>query len=56
MTWTDTGITILVLLGIFLLAYSAIRKQGIGETIIEIREAITGKASDTIDAVRYRNI
>ena len=46
MAITDTLITIGVLLGVFLLAYSAIRQQGIKETVDEIREIIQGKADD----------
>lgn len=54
MAWTDVLITIIVLILIFFLAYSAIRKQGIGDTIEEIKEAFTGRAIDAADIARYQ--
>ena len=58
MSWVETGTTVLVLSGIFLLAYSALRKQGIRETAMEIKEIFSGKAADAqaaIDGMRYVN-
>ena len=52
--WSDIFITVLVLILIFFLAYSAIRKQGIGDTITELREAFVGKASDVSDIIKYQ--
>ena len=50
----DTSITIFVLLGIFLLAYSAVRKQGISDTWEEIKEMIHGKVEDVGSTFVYR--
>ena len=46
MTFTDTTITILVLVAVFVLLYSGYRKQGIGETIQEIKGAFSDKVED----------
>ena len=54
MVWTDVVITVLVLILIFFLAYSAIRKQGIGDTLREIKEAFTDKTVDAADMIKYR--
>ena len=43
MSFTDTAIAALVLFGVFFLAYSAIRKQGIRDTIAELRDAFDDK-------------
>lgn len=56
MTWQETLTTTVVLLGLFLLAYSAIRKQGIGDTIREMREAFSDKTESLRDnELRYAN-
>lgn len=54
MVWTDTAITILVLVMIFLLAYSALRKQGIGDTLREIKDAFSEKTTDIADSMKYK--
>ena len=54
MAITDTIITILVLVGVFLLAYSAIRHQGIKETINELKETVKGGATDKLEEFKYR--
>ena len=50
--------TVLVLLGVFFLAYSAIRHQGLLDTVKEIRDIIKGKyedAKDVASVARYAN-
>ena len=44
----ETLTTVLVLLGIFLLAYSAIRHQGIGDTAREIKEIFSERVVDPL--------
>ena len=53
MTFTDVFTTILVLLGIFLLAYSAIRRQGLLDTAIEIREIFSGGGGEVVEEIKY---
>ena len=58
MAFFDNIITILVLVGVFLLAYSAIRHKDIGDTLSEIRDFIKGKAEDVKDkteGLKYAN-
>lgn len=58
MALTDTIITVLVLLGVFLLAYSAIRHKDLSDTLSEIRDFIKGKAEDVTDKageMKYAN-
>ena len=50
--------TFLVLIGMFFLAYSAIRQQGLLDTVKEIRDIIKGKYDDVKDAtegMKYQN-
>ena len=54
MTFTDTAITVLVLIGLFLMGYSAIRKQGIGETIRELRDSIRDKSEEAKDKMNLK--
>ena len=49
MTFTETLTTILVLLGVFILAYSAIRHKDIPDILTDIKDAIKGKAEDIKD-------
>ena len=49
MSLVDTITAFLVLLGVFILAYSAIRHQGIGDIIRELKEAVKGKAEEIKD-------
>jgi len=45
---------LLVLLGVFLLFYSAIRQQGIKETVLEIKELLQDKTETIRDGgLRY---
>lgn len=53
MTITETLTTIAVLLGIFLLAYMAIRQKDLMETIDEIKTVVTGKADEAKEKVVY---
>ena len=50
----DTLITLLVILGVFLMAYMAFRQQGLIETINEIKEGFEDKAEDIKDGLVYR--
>ena len=50
---SDWIVTILVLIGVFFLAYSSIRQQGIKDTVEEIKEIISGKAEDAAGAIKY---
>ncbi len=43
--WVNAGTTALVLVGLFFLAYSAIRKQGLRDTW----EEITGKTKEKLE-------
>jgi hypothetical protein len=55
MSFTETLTTIAVLLGIFLLAYSAIRHQGIGDTFREIKDIFHNTVASKIeDKVAYQ--
>ena len=45
----DWATAILVLLGVFLLFYSAIRQQGIKETVLEIKELLQDKTESIRD-------
>ena len=50
--------TALVLLGVFFLAYSAIRQQGLFDTVKEIRDIIRGKyedAKEVTGGLKYAN-
>ena len=50
--------TFLVLIGMFFLAYSAIRQQGLLDTVKEIRDIVKGKYDDVKDAtegMKYQN-
>jgi hypothetical protein len=49
MTIGDTITTVLVLAGVFLLAYAAIRHKDIPDILREIRDAVQGKAEETKD-------
>ena len=50
----DWVTAILVLLGVFLLFYSAIRQQGIKETVLEIKELLQEKTETIRDGgLRY---
>jgi len=50
----DWVTAILVLLGVFLLFYSAIRQQGIKETVLEIKELLQDKTETIRDGgLRY---
>ena len=50
----DWVTAILVLLGVFLLFYSAIRQQGIKETVLEIKELLQEKTETMRDGgLRY---
>lgn len=52
----DIIVTILVLFGVFLLAYSAIRKQGMRETFQEMRDIFSEKAEEiNIAETTYAN-
>lgn len=51
MTFADTMITVGVLLGIFLLAYSALRRQGLYDTFQELKDIVYGKAEDMKEEV-----
>lgn len=46
MTFADTAITMSVLIAVFFLLYTNFRKQGIGDTIKEIKEAFSEKVED----------
>jgi hypothetical protein len=46
MTIGDTLITGAVLLGVFILAYAAIRHKDIPDILADIRDAVQGKAED----------
>ena len=46
--------TVLVLAGVFLLAYSAIRKQGISDTWEEIKEIASGGSEKAGEVLVYR--
>ncbi len=53
--WIITG---MVLIGMFFLAYSAIRQQGLLDTVKEIRDIVKGKYDDVKDAsegMKYQN-
>ena len=49
MTIEDTVITALVLIGVFILAYAAIRHKDIPDILRDIRDAVQGKAEDAKD-------
>jgi hypothetical protein len=51
---SDTLITVLVILGIFFLAYTAYRQQGLIDTVTEIKESFTDAADDIKDGMVYR--
>ena len=54
----DWLITVGVLLGVFFLAYSAIRHQGLLDTVKEIRDIIKGKyedGKDVLPTLKYAN-
>ena len=53
--FTDTLITLTVLIGIFFLAYSAIRNQGIMDTINEFRGISKDKLEELQGGIPYRN-
>jgi len=53
MSFEETAVTVLVLFGIFLLGYMAIRQKDLTETIAEIKEAVTGKADEAKEKVVY---
>lgn len=58
MAFTDTLIAALVLIGVFFLAYSAIRHQGLLDTVKEIRDIVKGKYEDVKDGaseLKYQN-
>ena len=46
MTIGDTVVTVLVLVGVFILAYAAIRHKDIPDILRDIRDAVQGKAED----------
>ena len=54
MTFSDTFITILVLVGVFLAVYMAWRQQGILDTVTEIKESFQDTAEDIKDGMVYR--
>ena len=50
--------TALVLIGMFFLAYSAIRQQGLLDTVKEIRDIVKGKYEDVKEVtggLKYQN-
>ena len=49
MTLGDTLITGAVLIGVFILAYAAIRHKDIPDILRDIRDAVQGKAEETKD-------
>ena len=54
MTATDIAVTVLVLIGIFFLAYSSIRHQGLLDTVREIKQIFmdgVDKVKDNSDGV-----
>ena len=57
MTFTDTFITVLVLAGLFLLAYSSIKQQRLIDTVNEIKDMFKDKATEAIEKtpMRYSN-
>jgi hypothetical protein len=46
MSTTDTLVTIGVLIGVFILAYSAVRHKDLLDVVGELKEIIQGKAED----------
>lgn len=56
MTIEDTVITALVLIGVFILAYAAIRHKDIPDILSDIRDAVQGKAEDAkskLEDIKY---
>jgi len=49
MTFVDTATAILVLIGIFILAYASIRHKDIPDILTDIKDAIKGRAEDIKD-------
>ena len=49
MTFTDTLTATLVLIGVFILAYAAIRHKDIPDILRDIKDAIKGKAEEVKD-------
>lgn len=56
MTLADNLITGGVLIGIFLLAYSAIRHKDIKDILIEIKDLIQGKTEEVKESVQFANV
>ena len=56
MSVEETLITCLVLVGIFFLGYSAIRNQGIRETINEITGNSKDKIQEVVGGIPYKNV
>lgn len=54
MTFTDTIIAVMVIVGVFLGMYMAWRQQGILETVNEIKESFQDSAEDIKDSMVYR--
>ena len=54
MTITETATAILVLVGVFILAYASIRHKDIPDILTDIKDAIKGKAEDIKDGeIKY---
>ena len=53
MSWTDTLITIIVLFGVFILAYASIRNKDMADILQEIKDLIKGKAEDAKEVIKY---
>ena len=56
MTTSDTIISGLVLIGIFILAYSAIRHKDMQDILSDIKELLSGKADEVKDITAERYI
>lgn len=54
MTFAETGIAVLVILGVFLAMYMAWRQQGILDTVNEIKEAFNETAESAKDTIVYK--
>ena len=52
-TILDYAITLMVLIGLFLLAYSGMRHQGLGDTLREVRDFFREKIEDKQEELRY---
>lgn len=54
MPWQDTAVALIVIVGFFLVIYSAMRKQGIEETAREIKSIFQDEIVDkTKETLKY---